>query len=202
MADQIDRSGVRRHAALLPLMIDTVIKSVGVGLTQIDAVSYSKGPGSYTGLRVGLSTAKGLCLALNKPLIGISTLLALSYAIEHLKDGDHCITMIDAGRQEVYHGVYNHNHLLMSGESPFIINQENWDHHFGQFNSSIYLCGDGINKVKDLRIHNQNTVFVTEEVLARYMVKPALKKFLTLDFENLAYAVPEYLKAPSYKKIS
>ena len=107
ISEEIDRAGGRRHAALLPSMIDPVLNRAGIELKQIDAVAYSKGPGSYTGLRVGLSTAKGICLALQKPLIGVSTLLALCHSIEHVDPSAWILGMIDAGRDEVYYAGYD-----------------------------------------------------------------------------------------------
>lgn len=194
----LEREG-KRHAALLPLMIERVRADGGIGLADLHAVCYSKGPGSYTGLRVGLSTAKGICFVLNKPLIGVPTLLALTYGIEHPEPGCILIPMIDARRDEVYLEIYNSEREVIKVSAPIILHQDSFADllHSGR---PVYLCGNGAVKAKDLIKPRENLHFAGYEIDARYMIRPGLNGFLNQRFENLAYAVPEYLKAPVYKK--
>lgn len=194
----IEREG-KRHAALLPLMIETAREKSGVRLQDLDAVCYSKGPGSYTGLRVGLSTAKGLCFALNKPLIGVSTLLAMSYAVEDPVQGSLLIPMIDARRDEVYLEIYTVDRKVVEPAKPVILDKDSFSEYFSN-GISIYCCGNGALKVDRLVKNNEFLLFGGFEMDAALMVKPAINCFLKTELENIAYAVPEYLKAPAYKK--
>ncbi len=194
----LEREG-KRHAALLPLMIERVRPDCGIGLVDLDAVCYSKGPGSYTGLRVGLSTAKGICFVLNKPLIGVPTLLALTYGIEHPEPGSILIPMIDARRDEVYLEVYNSEREVVEISTPMILHRDSFTDLL-ETGRPVYLCGNGAIKAKELIKSSENLHFAGYEIDAKYMVRPGINCFLNKAFENLAYAVPEYLKAPVYKK--
>ncbi|MDZ4708563.1 MAG: tRNA (adenosine(37)-N6)-threonylcarbamoyltransferase complex dimerization subunit type 1 TsaB [Saprospiraceae bacterium] len=194
----LEREG-RRHAALLPLMIEEARMASGVGISDLDAVCYSQGPGSYTGLRVGLSTAKGLCYALNKPLIAVPTLLALTYGIEYPERGSILVPMIDARRDEVYLEIYNAEREVLEASSPMILQEESFNKYL-EAGYRLYLCGNGARKARDLIKSNEFLHFDAYEIDAKYMVKPGINCFLNKVFENLAYAVPEYLKAPAYKK--
>lgn len=189
----------KRHAALLPLMIEEVRKQSGIRLDALDAVCYSKGPGSYTGLRVGLSTAKGICFALDKPLIGISTLLVMSYGVEGLTPDGILIPMIDARRDEVYMEVYTADREVLEESSPLILTRDSFIQYIRE-GRQVYLCGNGAIKARELLDASEFLHFGGFEIDARYMITPAINCFLNRRYENLAYAVPEYLKAPAYKK--
>jgi len=189
----------RRHAALLPLMIEEARMASGIGISELDAVCYSQGPGSYTGLRVGLSTAKGICYALNKPLIAVPTLLALTYSIEAPEQGCILIPMIDARRDEVYVEVYNSHREVLEVSAPLILREDSFNQYL-EAGYQLYLCGNGAIKARDLIKSSELLHFAAYEIDAKYMVEPGVNCFLNKVFENLAYAVPEYLKAPAYKK--
>ena len=189
----------KRHAAILPLMIEEARNQSGIRLDALNAICYSKGPGSYTGLRVGLSTAKGICFALDKPLIGISTLLAMSYGVEGLSPDGILISMIDARRDEVYREVYTADREVIEESAPLILTRESFIQYI-QEGRQVYLCGNGALKARDLLGTSEFLHFGGFENDARYMVIPAINRFLNRRYENLAYAVPEYLKAPTYKK--
>lgn len=199
LAEEIDRAGGRRHAALLPSMIEPVLNRASLVLHQIDAVVFSKGPGSYTGLRVGLSTAKGICLALQKPLIGIPTLLALSYAVESIEPSACILTMIDAGRDEVYYAAYDTLSREILPAQPLILTRDSCQAWL-ETDTPIYIVGDGAVKAQKILAPHPQMYFGSPEVLASYLSKPGLERFINKNFENLAYAVPDYLKAPLYKK--
>ena len=199
--EEVDRVGDRRHAALLPIMIDKVLKQADIKLEKIDAICSSMGPGSYTGLRVGLSTAKGLCMALDKPLIGVSTLEALTYglSIAPLMESSQVISMIHAGRSEVYHAVYDYNHSIISDICPLILNINSFIDRLAE-GKELYLVGNGINIARTILAPHEKMHFGTSEMIASYLCFPALKKYLQGNFENIAFSVPEYIKAPIYKK--
>lgn len=199
LAEEIDDQGGRRHASLLPLQIDSVLLNAHLKLNAVNAVCHSQGPGSYTGLRVGLSTAKGICMALDIPLIGVSTLQGLAYAVRHPEVGDVIVAMIDAGRDEVYQAVFDHQYRILSPSSPMVISSQSFDQLL-QLGQRVYLVGDAVPKVKKVLDQRQGFEFDTDKVLASYFVIPALNKFIDGKFENLAYSSPEYLKTPTYRK--
>lgn len=195
----IDDSDERRHAQLLPLMIDDLLKKCNLGLSQISAVAYSQGPGSYTGLRVGLSSAKAICMAKEIPLIAVLTLQALAYSADKVVEYDFIIPMIDAGRNEVYHAVFDNQRKLISSPAPLLLEQSSIDAY--QINGKrVLLVGDGSVKAKSIIKASESVEFGSEKMLAQYMIVPASHKFLSSEFENLAYSVPFYLKYPTYKK--
>lgn len=198
LSNEQERQG-KRHAQLLPLMIESARQRASVGLKDLDAICYSKGPGSYTGLRVGLSTAKGLCFGLAKPLIAVPTLLAMAQSGGEPGPSSVFIPMIDARRDEVYMAIYGKGWLLIGGPEPLILSPECLSNWLDQ-GYSIHLCGDGSVKAREILNSHERLQFGAAEADARHMVRPGLNLFNSGQFENLAYAVPEYLKAPNYKK--
>lgn len=201
IGENIDRTGERKHAALLPLMVEETIKQAGIQLIEIGAISCSMGPGSYTGLRVGLSTCKGLCLGLQKPLIGISTLESLTFSLAHdsMPVNSLIVAMLDAGRNEVYHAIYDKDHQIISAPAPLIITSDSFQNLLDQ-GYVLYLAGDGIKKSREILSHHPGLHYGNDEMLAKYLHIPSLRKFIEGNFENLAYCVPEYIKSPVYKK--
>ncbi len=115
------------HAALTTIFIDEVMKEIGAKFSDLDAIAVSKGPGSYTGLRIGVSSAKGLCYALNKPLIAVSSLQALAQtASQYYSDSHVFIPMIDARRMEVYAAVYNSKNECLRDVQADIIDENSY----------------------------------------------------------------------------
>jgi tRNA threonylcarbamoyladenosine biosynthesis protein TsaB len=198
--EEVYRKEDRRHAALLPLMIETSRYRAGLQLNEIEAICCSMGPGSYTGLRVGLSTAKGLCLALERPLIGVSTLEGLAYSVKGESDPSlRIVALIDAGRDEVYHRVFDCNYIPVSPLSPLILQEDAFISLLDQ-GYRLILVGDGVLKTKSIHKPHPNLFFGQEEMVASLLCIPAFKKLIEGNFENVAYSVPEYIKAPVYKK--
>lgn len=182
------------HAASLTLFIEEVIKTAKLDYAALDAVAVSKGPGSYTGLRIGVSTAKGLCFALDKPLIAIHTLemMANGFLLQNPNYGGLVCPMIDARRMEVFTAVYT-NHLAefetvnakIVDERSFILELDN---HF------VTFIGDGAEKCKAVLEH-QNAHFSTANFnSAANMSTLAKKAFDHQVFEDVAYFEPFYLK--------
>jgi tRNA threonylcarbamoyladenosine biosynthesis protein TsaB len=183
------------HAANLTLLIDQVLKNCGLTPKELDAIAVSCGPGSYTGLRIGVSTAKGLCFALGKPLIALSSLSILAKgALHHIeKSADALLCpMIDARRMEVYTAILDHHLNEKEPVSAQIIDGTSFMHWLNQ--SKVYFFGDGALKCKDV-INHSNAIFLTNEVpLAKNMVDMAQQAFNRDEFVDVAYFEPFYLK--------
>jgi tRNA threonylcarbamoyladenosine biosynthesis protein TsaB len=188
------------HAAVITKFIDEVTKSTKVELSIIDAVAVSKGPGSYTGLRIGVATAKGLCYALDKPLIAIPTLQAMACGIQKAKgkrqkakDKILLCPMIDARRMEVYYALYDFDGNEVRETRAEIIDEDSFsdlpvDH-------TIIFGGDGSMKCREVLKSQKNAIFIDAfEASAQFMISLAEIKFARIEFEDLAYFEPYYLK--------
>ena len=178
------------HAERLHVYIDDVLKQAKISLTNLDAIAVSKGPGSYTGLRIGVSAAKGLCYALNKPLISVSTLEALTHQI-NVEDGV-IVPMIDARRMEVYSAVFNSEHKQIRDTEAQILDENSFTKYLE--NGKVYFIGNGVEKTKTL-INHSNAVFVENKLpSAKEMSLLAFTKYKKNDTEDVAYFEPYYLK--------
>lgn len=178
------------HAAWIQPAIRDLVASSGLSLKDIRAIAVSIGPGSYTGLRIGLSTAKGLCYALNKPLIAVGTLDMMAVAGEN-KDVDLICPMIDARRMEVFTAVYNKNIEMVIPPAAVILDQ-----HFvaDLLNKKrILFFGNGSNKFKYL-IHHTNALFDNIEINSSLLIKISNKRLHDSEFNGLAYTQPMYIK--------
>ena len=186
------------HSSALPLFIDEVIKRTNVSLTDIDAIAVSEGPGSYTGLRIGVAAAKGLCYALEKPLIGVSTLRAMAYGMAHR---DSAITtayilfcpMIDARRMEFYCAIFDEKGNEIREVRAEIINETSFMKFLEK--NKIVFAGDGALKCRSLFEKHPNAVFAEDfQTSAKFMIPLSEEKSLQKKFEDLAYFEPYYLK--------
>jgi tRNA threonylcarbamoyladenosine biosynthesis protein TsaB len=182
------------HAENLHLFIQEALSSCVLKANELNAIAVSKGPGSYTGLRIGVSTAKGLAYALGIPLISVDTLqvMALSAQVKQKENAFYC-AMIDARRMEVYSAIYDVNLNQVSPTEALILDEvpcSKFDQH-----AKIYFFGDGMNKCKELLSRNSNSNFM-EGIIpsAKYMPGLSFKKFENQQFENVAYFEPFYLK--------
>lgn len=179
------------HAEKLHVFIDTIFKESGIAPRTIDAIAISKGPGSYTGLRIGVSAAKGLCFSLDKPLISVSTLQALAHQIK-VEENALILPMLDARRMEVYSAIYDSNYSLYREIQAEIIDVSSYAQLLN--NHKIYFIGSGISKTKTV-INHSNANFIDNKLpSASTMGVIANKKFKTNDFEDIAYFEPYYLK--------
>ncbi|MBJ2176078.1 tRNA (adenosine(37)-N6)-threonylcarbamoyltransferase complex dimerization subunit type 1 TsaB [Aureibaculum sp. A20] len=179
------------HGEQLHLLIKNVLTEAGKSINDIDAIAVSKGPGSYTGLRIGVSTAKGLCFSLDKPLIAVSTLTALSNAIT--VDNDAVIVpMLDARRMEVYSAVYNHNHNQIREIKAEVITENSFSEYLSK--GKVYFLGDGADKCKSI-LKNDNAIFLDGYFpSAKQMAQLSFDKYKKSDTEDVAYFEPFYLK--------
>ena len=178
------------HAEKLAVYVDEVIKEIG-GADKLDAVCVSKGPGSYTGLRIGVSAAKGLCYALDIPLLSVTSLqsLACLAMVEaDLSRTDLIMPMIDARRMEVYTQHFNH-----SAEPQSEISAEVLDEDFLLPEGHIHILGDGA--VKAAELMGEKVIHLEEvKASARGMIALAEQKLANNDIEDVAYFEPFYLK--------
>ena len=179
------------HSEKLTLFIEKVIEKANLSLGDIQAIAISKGPGSYTGLRIGTSTAKGLCYALGLPLISISTLKAMAYTIANNESADFYCPMIDARRMEVFSGVYDVENNEIRGVNADIVNEKTYIDFLG---SKVLFFGDGALKCKRI-INHKNAKFLQGIYpSANNLGKLANDKFRNNNFEDIAYFEPYYLK--------
>ncbi|MGZ8557760.1 MAG: tRNA (adenosine(37)-N6)-threonylcarbamoyltransferase complex dimerization subunit type 1 TsaB [Chitinophagaceae bacterium] len=178
------------HASWLHPAIQKLISKTELNLRDIEAIAITIGPGSYTGLRVGLAAAKGLCFALNIPLIAINTLEMMAAAIIDT-EGDFICPLIDARRMEVFMAVYNKQRQEIIKPCAMIIEQ-------GSFSSllslgKIIFSGNGNTKLKNIIVH-PNAIFTNAKANASDMVYISEKKFVEKKFVDIVYAEPFYIK--------
>ncbi|MCX6287809.1 MAG: tRNA (adenosine(37)-N6)-threonylcarbamoyltransferase complex dimerization subunit type 1 TsaB [Bacteroidetes bacterium] len=183
------------HSAQLTNLIDMALSDAGLGLPDMDAIAVSMGPGSYTGLRIGVAAAKGFCYALDKPMIAVPTLKALALGMRELAgSGDFLLCpMLDARRMEVYTAVYDKSLNEIYPVSAEIITGESFADLLGS--GTLIFAGEGAAKCKALLGTHEHSVFIDDFALsARFSYPLALGKFMHKAFENLAYFEPYYLK--------
>jgi len=193
-----DLSDSKAHASQLSILIDELLKSLDFDISSIDAVAVSKGPGSYTGLRIGVSLAKGICYALGKPLLAVESLHSMVYGIseflhyeEGLKANIYC-PMIDARRMEVYTAFFNSKLEPIDDVRALVVEPDSFDEQLKD--SRVLFFGDGASKCKSV-ISNQNAIFIDNfEPSARFMLPLAIKAYKDEIFEDIAYFEPFYLK--------
>lgn len=179
------------HAEKLHSFILEVMASSDRKLAELDAVAVSKGPGSYTGLRIGVSAAKGLCYALEKPLISVPTLESLAMQIEMTEKG-LIVPLLDARRMEVYSAVYNDHFEEIRETRAEIIEAGSFSDYLND--NKVFFLGDGASKTREV-INHPNAVFVKGRFpSAREMARIAEKKAAAEQYEDLAYFEPFYLK--------
>ena len=193
------------HAEQITMLIHECLENGGIKINDLDAVAISNGPGSYTSLRIGASTAKGICYALDLPLIAIDTLESLAMAAfneANDKNALYC-PMIDARRMEVYTALYkfsDEKNVLEKIEamSPKIIEENSFSKYFEK-NQKIIFCGNGAPKCQETLRH-PNAYFLPIICSARYLIILSYEKNLKKEFDDVAYHTPQYLKAPNITK--
>jgi tRNA threonylcarbamoyladenosine biosynthesis protein TsaB len=185
-----DNDASYSHAELLHVFIEEVLAEADVPLNRLDAIAVSMGPGSYTGLRIGVSAAKGLCFTLDLPLIAIPTLTSLAHQV--VSSPKFIIPMIDARRMEVYSGIFNSEREQIRDTKAEIITGSSFDYHLEQ--GEVVFIGNGVEKFSALCAH-KNASFLTSNLpSAQQMAQLAEVKFKEGSFENVAYFEPFYLK--------
>ena len=189
LATKAQNAGHFTHSENLHLFIETVMTTAGVPLSYLDAIAVSAGAGSYTGLRIGVATAKGLCFALGKPLIGIPTLQILAHQVAQ---ADCIIPMLDARRMEVYSAVFNSAYQFVSPTEAKILDEHSYQEELNR--GKVTFLGDGSTKFATICKH-PNAVFIPNAFPeAKDMLPFAIEKYTKQDFEDIAYFEPQYLK--------
>lgn len=192
----------KSHAKLLTVYIDEIIKEQKVDFKDIDAVAVSMGPGSYTGLRIGVSTAKGLCYAKDIPLIAINTLQSMAHGVINRFNEDEqavnnfeeslLVPMIDARRMEVYSSIFNTKGETVREIKAEIIEESSFSELLEK--QQLIFFGDGSSKIKNTVTH-KNAIYLDDiGTSSLYMCELAEEAFKNKKFENVAYFEPFYLK--------
>ena len=178
------------HSERLHIYINDVLVKANISMKELDAIAVSKGPGSYTGLRIGVSAAKGLCYSLDIPLISVHTLEALAHQVN--VDKGFIVPMLDARRMEVYSSIYNHNYELVRDTEAQILDEHSFQNILNQ--DDVYFIGSGVEKTKELIQHENANFIVNKLPSANEMSLLSFKKYKISDMENVAYFEPYYLK--------
>ena len=196
LSSRVDETPRQQSAMLAPYIAD-VLREAGLQASDLDAVAVSEGPGSYTGLRVGVSTAKGICFGAGKPLIGIDTLqiLALQANAAALPGENarfrHIVSMIDARRMEVYAAIFDGQARKVGKTEPVILTADSFQEELRQ--GPVLFIGTGAAKFRALCPH-PNASFQPCFPLAEAMLAPALEALQKKEFKDVAYFEPFYLK--------
>lgn len=188
-----EEHNVVSHAAKLTPFIESVLKKVNHSLSDLDAIAISNGPGSYTGLRIGLSTAKGLCYALDIPLITTSALEAMAYYLKnsHTKNYKLYVSVMNSRKNELYLCSIDSSLRIIHKPSAVVI-----DDNFLQeyVNEEIIIAGTGLEKLEGRLKHTKITYIEGITFSAKNMIDPTFKLFEKGLFADLAYSEPDYLK--------
>lgn len=189
------------HSRVITIFIDEVLKAASSLPAQLDAIAVSMGPGSYTGLRIGVSTAKGLCYALDKPLIAVNTLQAMARGmaektvptVNEPTDKLLFCPMIDARRMEVYAALFDRQNRMVRETRAEVIDEGAFENELK--NHKIIIAGDGAEKCKSVLGDIENIRFLDGfEPSAKFMMAIAEAKFAKKELEDVAYFEPLYLK--------
>lgn len=190
----IDAQEPNMHASMLTVFIEQLLERVSLSYQDLSAIAVSKGPGSYTGLRIGVSTAKGLCYALDIPLISVNTLQSMfwGYKKDNRNTKGVFIPMLDARRMEVYLMAFNEQGEVLRPTQAVIMDEHSFEHYGGQ---NIVLFGSGAAKLKDL-FKDQPEIRIDEdfEHSSSSLSFAAYRNFVNQHFEDLIYFEPYYLK--------
>lgn len=190
IALQEDNNNKYSHAEKLHSFIDQVLAESGILKSSLQAIAVSKGPGSYTGLRIGVSAAKGLCFAIDVPLIAIPTLEALAH--QAVVENGYIIPMLDARRLEVYAAVFSSDNDQIRETKAEVLDENSYDGYLKT--TKVCFIGDGVEKFKALCKH-KNAVFMDNKLpSAKQMGALSELKYQKNDFEDVAYFEPYYLK--------
>lgn len=195
-----------QHAALLTPQIDRCVRESGISLADLDAVAVSRGPGSYTSLRVGISVAKGICYALGKPLIAVDTLLSLALSSSAGKSSSsaplYYLPMLDARRNEVWTCIYDNAFQPLNEPQPLILENNSFvDYLTAKIpdaeKAGFVVSGNGMDKLSNVLFFEKTVWSSIKKSSAAYLCKPAFQAFQMNDFQDVAYFEPLYMKPPN-----
>jgi len=192
---ELTNTDLKEHSSFLQPAIKKILELTEINIQKINAVAVTIGPGSYTGLRVGMAAAKGICFALNIPLITINTLEALAAtAIETfgVKKPVLICPMIDARRMEVYTALYTTNLDNLLAPCAMILESNSFATYFSTY--KIFFVGSGVNKWEKICIHRQEADFHNLEIKPQILNNLSYKKYIIKEFADIAYSEPLYIK--------
>jgi len=186
-----------KHASNITILLDRCMKKAGKKLADLDALALSSGPGSYTALRVGASTAKGICYALDIPLIAVDTLQSLALASLGQAPGEESLLcpMIDARRMEVYTALFNTGLKKIKPLQALIVEKNSFDAFFEK-GISLVFSGNGAPKCKAV-LRDERAVFSPQICSARHLIPLSAEAFSHKRFVDAAHYSPNYFKAPN-----
>ena len=192
-----EEAGGNNHAKNLLPFVDEVLKQGSCKIANLNGVAVSIGPGSYTGLRIGVSTAKGIAYTAGIPVMAVSTLESIAQGAKALWSGTstetvQIVPMIDARRMEVFTTCFTYNMQPLEEVSAKIIDENTFAELLSE--QKILFCGNGMPKCRELLSSSPNACFIDAPVSAKNMLPTALRKWQNNDFENVAYFEPFYLK--------
>lgn len=191
----LETTDQKSHASFIQPAIESLCKQTNISLHSIDAIAISIGPGSYTGLRVGMATAKGIAYALGKPLIGINTLQIIAAAAKgkYPNHSSAICALLDARRMEVFTGIYAHNVEPLTPSTALILDPQSFENELAK--ETILFVGDGVEKFRAICAHPNACFDTTLNYGALDMLTLTEKAFALTDFLDLAYCEPLYIKA-------
>ena len=192
-----EEAGGNNHAKNLLPFVDEVLKQSGVRMSEINGVAVSIGPGSYTGLRIGVSTAKGIAYTAGIPVMAISTLESIAQGAKQLwsetsTESVQIVPMIDARRMEVFTTRFDYDMQPLEEVSSKIVDENTFSEIL--YEQKVIFCGNGMPKCRELLSAFSNACFIDALISAKNMLPAALKKWQNSDFEDVAYFEPFYLK--------
>lgn len=192
-----EEAGGNNHAKHLLPFVDEVLKQAEVSMKEINGVAVSIGPGSYTGLRIGVSTAKGIAYTAGIPVMAISTLESIAQGAKTLwaessSEQPQIIPMIDARRMEVFTTRYDFNMRSLEEISSKIVDENTFTELLSK--EKVLFCGNGMPKCKEILSAFPNAKFMDAPISAKNMLPAALRKWQKQEFEDVAYFEPFYLK--------
>ena len=185
----------KSHSGMLTTLVQQAVEHAGFRLTDLDAVAVAKGPGSYTGLRIGVSTAKGLCFALDKPLLAVNTLKAMALQLADFVPADALLCpQLDARRMEVYCAVFDRSLTVIDATQAKIVDETAFAEQLAEH--PVYFFGDGAAKCQPLLASHENARFPATPVhpSARTVGLLATQAYAAGAFENVVTFEPFYLK--------
>lgn len=179
------------HEKLLHPFVEQVLQEAKLNMTDLDAIAVGSGPGSFTGLRIGVAGAKGLCFALDIPLISVPTIELLARQITTETELDRIIAVVDARRMEVYTTVFTADYQELVPTHAYILEEDAYAELEGK---KLAFVGYGAKKIQEFK-EFQNAIFLSDALpSAKEMTIPALKRYKAQEFEDTAYFEPFYLK--------
>lgn len=183
----------KSHSQVLLQFIEELLEEHKLSKKDLNGLVISEGPGSYTGLRIGLSTAKGLCFALDIPLIAVNTIDALGYQVsKNLRENELACPMIDARRMEVYTAIYNNKNIRVEALNNVIIDENSFDSYLK--NQVINFFGNGSDKCKEILKHENAHFIENIKPTATTIGELGYLKFQKKEFVDTAYFEPNYFK--------